>query len=203
MNRYRNFIVNTGGHSSKQNNIDRANVLDGYHTPRVATLALLEREPLFDDVWEPCNGFSRISRVLREKGMRVATSDIYRWHNETMVERDFMDFTDLPGPFRESGCDIVTNPPFRQAQLIIEKAMELLHDGGKLCLLLRLQFLEGRKRRQMFATYPPVRVLVFSYRLPRMHQFLYTGPRAGGSALAFAWFIFQKGYHGPTTVEWL
>jgi hypothetical protein len=196
------FIKMSGGHSSADHMRERVAVLDGFHTPREAVVALMKCEQIHDNVWEPANGFSRISRVLREYGLRVATSDIHRWHSGTKVERAFADFSDLPSPFRRNGCDIITNPPFVRAQEFVEHSMDLLHDGGRLCLLLRLQFLEGNKRADMFKKYPPLRVHVFSYRLPRMHRFLYRGPQ-GGSTIAFAWFVWSKGYKGPTEIKWI
>jgi hypothetical protein len=33
-----------------------------------------------------------------------------------------------------------------------------------------------------------------------MHRTGWTGPRAS-SATAFAWFVWERGYHGPTTID--
>lgn len=190
------------GASDKARREERVRVLDGYHTPRIAVEELLAREKFSGRSWECANGFSRITRVLREHGHHVLTSDIYRWHDTTMVEKDFEHFTQPPKPFRNRTFDIITNPPFVKAMMFAEKALELLPRGGKLALILRLQFLEGKKRREFFRKNPPKTVYVFSYRLPRMHRFLWRGAK-GGSTLAFAWFVWQKNWTGPTTIKWI
>ena len=188
---------------SGRSKADRVKSLDGYHTPRVAIEHLLRHVRLNRNIWEPANGFHRISRILEASGYRVATSDVHRWCRGTQVVKDFRLFTDRTKPFRRSGCDIVTNPPFVLAQDFVEHAMSLLRPGGRLCLLLRLQFLEGSKRYKMYHRYPPARVFVFSGRLPFMHAFNYKGKKSGKGMLAFAWFVWEKGFRGKTVIEWI
>ena len=196
------FVKSTGGHSSASGNRDRARRLDGYHTPRVAVETLLRAERLSPRVWEPANGFSRVSRVLRESGRDVFTSDVHAWHAGTERVANFLAERRLPSRFREEGCDIVTNPPFVLAREFAEHALSLQHRGDKCCLLLRLQFIEGNKRLDLFRRGQLRRVHAYSFRLPRMHAFGYRGSK-GGSAIAFAWFVFQKGYRGPTELRWI
>ena len=43
--------------------------------------------------------------------------------------------------------DIVTNPPYRYATEFIEKALSLVYSGNKVCMFLKVQFLEGKARR--------------------------------------------------------
>lgn len=190
---------NTVGVSNTINALGRKLTLDGYHTPKIATTSLLAVEKFNRRIWEPANGYHRISRVLEKAGHRVYTSDIKRWCKKTRRKRAFQSFKKLP--YRR-GCDIITNPPFRQAQEFVETALRLLKTGGKLALLLRLQFLEGKKRKLLYAKHPPKLIWVFSFRLPRMHRFGWKGKK-GGTVLAFAWFIWQKGYTGETQVRWL
>jgi hypothetical protein len=62
-------------------------------------------------------------------------------------------------------CDtIVTNPPYNSAEGFVSSG---LHSARrKLCLLLRLAFLEGANRhRTIFGLTPPSRVRVFSERI--------------------------------------
>jgi len=194
----------TVGGSSKKGMVDRIRVLDGYHTPKIAVDRLVEEVELKKYVWECANGHNRISDRLTKKHRRlVFRSDIHRWVPE---KQKIIDFTDAGfRPFKGKTFDIVTNPPFVRGQEFVESAMRLLLPGGKLCLLLRLQFLEGGKRQAMFGKYPPSEVLVFSKRLPRMHRFDYDlekinrerkrknlKPIVASSALAFAWFVFEK-----------
>lgn len=196
-----NWAHTTVGHSSKGNRAERIRKLDGYHTPRVAVDALIDNIELYEHVWEPANGFSRISRVLEERGFSVSTSDIHRWHRRTQFVQDFLKAKRLP----VDDCDIVTNPPFVHAAGFAERGLRLLKPGGKICLLLRLQFLEGQKRKELFTNNRHgglKEVLVFSKRLPRMRMFRYKGEN-GGSVLAFAWFVFEKGWTKPPIIRWI
>jgi hypothetical protein len=177
---------------------ERLKVLDGYHTPRIAVIKLLKYEKMGGKIWEPANGHNRIAKVLKEKGHKVFTSDIKRWCKETEQQKNFFKFTKLPKGVKT----IVTNPPFYLAHEFVLKSLELLPEGGKLCLLLRVQFLEGQKRKSMFQSSPPIRMRVFSKRLPRMHKFGHKGSRSS-SVLAFAWFIWIKGNDKPTKIYWI
>jgi hypothetical protein len=189
----------TVGGTNKQGNVDRIRNLDGYHTPPVAVDMLCDAIPLGHRIWEPANGFNRISDRLEDKGFAVHRSDIFAWTKKT---KDIQDFTKIEGlkvPFRGKPFNIVTNPPFIRAAEFVETAMSVLPSGGNLCLLLRLQFLEGAKRKKLFTRYPPTEVLVFSKRLPRMHRFdfdlnafLAGHSKEPSSALAFAWFVWRK-----------
>lgn len=194
----------TVGGGSKKNMEDRIRVLDGFHTPKIAVDALVRNVKLQRRVWECANGHNRISNRLEKKhGRKVFRSDIHRWVPETQKIIDFRD-TDFR-PFKGKSFDIVTNPPFVLGQEFIETAMRLLPPGGKLCLLLRLQFLEGIKRQKLYARCPPSHVLVFSKRLPRMHRFdfnlkkfkrkvIKSGKRyvEPSSALCFCWLVWEK-----------
>ena len=103
-------------------------------------------------------------------------------------------------------CDIVTNPPYAQAQEFVEHAISLLTPGRKLAMFLRLVFLETKARRQLFDKYPPVRVYVASERLGCAPEGEFLTRKNGElywpSAVAYAWFIWEKGYKGPTTLHW-
>lgn len=67
-------------------------------------------------------------------------------------------------------------------------------------MFLKLTFLEGKSRRELFRTQPPIRVWVSSSRL----QCALNGDFKNfkGSALAYAWFIWMKGWKGTTTIKW-
>lgn len=171
--------------------------LQGYSTPREATLALLRTIPLSPFIFEPANGFGAITKVLKQNNHTIFTNDIHKWHESTQTVSDFTKFKRIP-----KGVDVVTNPPFSLADKFVETAMKLIDNKRKLCLLLRVQFLEGRKRVEMFSKYPPKYVLIFSWRIPRMTQFGYKG-NSSSSMMAFAWFVWEKGYKGPTTIKWL
>src|SRR5258708_1657896 len=96
------------------------------------------------------------------------------------------------------GCDaIVTNPPCKDAQKFVAKALDL---APKVYMMLRLGFLEARKRSKILDGGHLARVHVFKDRLPMMHRDGWNGPR-NGSAMAFAWFVWDRGNRGAVKVQ--
>lgn len=174
--------------------------LECYSTSTLAVEELLRREQFSDLIWEPANGVGSLTKTLIADGYDVFTSDIKRWHRTTEVQRDFHMFTRTP---YGADIDIVTNPPFRDTVKFVETAMRLLRRDSKLALILPTRYLNGKTRKKLvFDKFPPIRVYVFSYRIPRMHQFFYTGNK-GRSIIDFAWFVWEKGWTGNTIVEWI
>lgn len=181
---------------------DRVKILDGYGSPREAFDALVHdgREKIPLRVWEPAAGRHHMVRALAAHGHRVYTSDVYAWSKKTRKIIDFFACRRTPKKFK---C-IVTNPPFYLAQSFAQHALKLLPDGGRVYLLLRVQWLEGVKRkRELFDDTPPKYVYVFSYRLPMMHAFDHQGKKMKGGMMAMAWYVFEKGFTGETRVRWL
>ena len=66
-------------------------------------------------------------------------------------------------------------------------------------MLARLALLEFERRTNILERGALARVHVFRNRLPMMHRDGWTGPRAS-SAMAFAWFVWDRNHSGPTTI---
>jgi len=92
---------------------------------------------------------------------------------------------------------ILTNPPFSLAEEFVEHALELC---PHVIMLLRLAFLESERRSRILDTGSLARIHVFRRRLPMMHRDSWTGPKAS-SAMAFAWFVWDRGHIGPATIN--
>lgn len=164
---------------------------DFYATEPKATEELCKIERFATDVWEPACGMGHISEVLKEHGYRVRSSDL--------INRGYGDILDFFSPsIKYWHGDIVSNPPFSHAKEFIEKALQIIDQGNKVAMFLKLTFLEGKKRKQFFKNYPPKTVWVSSSRL----QCGINGNFSGTSATAYAWFIWEKGYKGNTTLKW-
>ena len=160
---------------------------DFYSTPPEATEALLRVEK-FKNVLEPCCGDGAISEVLKAHGIAVTSLDLHdRGYGE--YGHDFLVRT---APWKG---DIVTNVPYNLALPFAQKAVEVA--TGKVCLLLRLAWLAGQRRKTFFKTHPPARVHVFSKRIPRMHRPDYEGPKST-STIEFAWFVWTPRFRGPS-----
>lgn len=148
-------------------------------------------------IWECASGENHLANVLRANGYSVRTSDIVQRLSTT----ELFDF--LSEDNTQWNGDIITNPPFKYAQNFVEKSMEILEDGKHLALFLKVQFLEGRSRKKMFEKYPPKYIFVSSSRLLCAKNADFAGMIAGGgSAVAYAWYVWEKGYKGDTILKW-
>ena len=90
---------------------------------------------------------------------------------------------------------IFGNPPYSLAEEFIRKGISELEQGGYLVFLLRLAFLESRKRVPFYKEFPPKEVSVLS----RRPSFYGNGKT---DATAYALFIWQEGYKGKTNLTW-
>jgi len=166
---------------------------DFHETPRVAIEALLKVEDFDGPVWEPACGYGAISKVLEAHGIPVVSTDL--------VERGYgqgrIDFLMEMGP---RAPNIITNPPFKLAAEFACKAASF--SPAKVALLCRLGWLEGKSRRLMFMRTGLARVWVFSGRLPMMHRVGWAG-KESTSAIAFAWFVWDRDHYGPPELGWL
>ena len=169
---------------------------DFYATPPESTIALLEREVFEGVVLEPACGAGHISEVLKSYGYETISTDL--------VDRDYgvggVDF--LNTEFKKVD-NVVTNPPFKYAKEFIEKALEV--SNKKVAMFCKIQLLEGVSRQEMFMNTPLKTVYVFS---KRQNPFRNGSPvdengKKWSSTMCFAWFVWEHGYEGKPTIEWL
>ena len=99
----------------------------------------------------------------------------------------------------------MTNPPYKFAKEFVLKSLETVADGRKVYMFLKLTFLEGKSRfNELFSKYPPKNIYVFSERVMcAKNGDFETMKTGGGSAVAYAWYVWEKGYQGKTTIEWI
>lgn len=166
---------------------------DFYATEPAATEWLCKLETFDHDVWEPACGEGHISEVLWDHGYRVRSSDL--------VDRGYGDVRDfLFGIDTQWLGDIITNPPYKYAKEFVERALMLIPEGHKVAMFLKLTFLEGKARKELFRITPPVRVWVSSSRLKCAMNGDFDS--IGGSAAAYAWFVWEKGFKGDPVIKW-
>jgi len=172
---------------------------DYYATEPKALELLLDLEEFNHYVWEPACGQGHLSEVLKHRGHDVLSTDIVdRGYPGTQVS-DFL-AADVP---QGSSRDIITNPPYKYAKEFVEHALNISMDSTKIAMFLKVQFLEGKARRKLFDKHPPKRIYVASSRLLCAKNGEFQKMRdGGGSAVAYAWFIWEKGYKGNTIVRW-
>ena len=149
-------------------------------------------------VWECACGTGCLSERLKQycHGV-VSTAAIDRGYGQV---QDFLLAKAMP-----SGCScIITNPPYKLATEFIIHALSLLPDGGRCIMFLKTTFLEGEKRhRLLFSKYPPQRILQFSKRVLCAKNAEFQKMCKVGSAVSYAWFVWEKGYKGDTTITWI
>jgi hypothetical protein len=168
--------------------------LDLYETPEPATRALLEVERFDGPIWEPACGPGAIVRVLRETGYQVIASDIAAYGCEDAAAGvDFRALDRAP----EGVSTLLTNPPFMFANEFVRKALLLV---PRVVMLLRLAFIEGQGRSDVLDGGRLARVHVFRNRLPMMHRNTWEGAETS-SAMAFAWFVWERDHRGPTELR--
>jgi hypothetical protein len=130
-------------------------------------------------------------RVLRDTGRPIDATDLFdRGYGEVGI--DFLKSD-------RKVENIVTNPPYNSAEGFVEAGLR--QASRKLCLLLRLAFLEGANRqRTIFSKTPPARVWVFSERI----TFYPAGAiQKGSGTTAYAWFVWDKQAEKRTELKWL
>ena len=77
-------------------------------------------------------------------------------------------------------------------------------DGTKVAMFLKVQFLEGKERRKLFEKHPPKVIYVASGRLLCAKNGEFEKMRqGGGSAVAYAWFVWEKGFKGSPIIKWI
>ena len=179
MARKHDFLVGNSRHADAEPN-------DYYATEPRAVELLLEQESFSENIWEPACGEGHISKVLTKHGHKVTSTDL--------IDRGF----GIGGKdFLEETCvfngDIVTNPPYKYARDFVEKALASVPEGNKVAMLLKLTFLEGKARQALFKKHPPQTVYVSSSRLECGKNGIFRN----GSAVAYAWYVWQKGHPRP------
>ena len=127
---------------------------DYYATDPAAVKKLLEKEKFSDVILEPACGGGHISKALEEEGYTVISQDLYD-HGYGTSGIDFLSEGKKPG------MDIITNPPYKFALDFVKHSLDVIDEGRKVAMFLKIQFLESEKRYKLFEKYPPAKVYVF------------------------------------------
>lgn len=157
-----------------------------------------DRITLHRDIWECACGEGYLSEELKKHGFNVWSTDLIdRGYGQGDV--DFL--KSIPNEWHG---DILTNPPYKYAKEFVEKALEVSRYGCYTVMFLKIQFLEGQSRQELFKKYPPKYVYVNSKR----QQCAKNGEfdkfeKGAGTAICYCWFVWQKGFTGEPTIRWI
>lgn len=180
-------IIGASNHCAEQRHKE-----DYYATEPTATKMLCRLETFSNPILEPACGEGHISKQLIEYGYEVVSRDI--------VDRGFGCVADFLYMNNEKWSgDIITNPPYNLAQEFVEQALGMVNEGNKVAMFLKLTFLEGKKRAEFFKKNPPCRIWVSSSRLKCAKNGDF---EKSVDAVAYAWFVWEKGYKGNPELHW-
>ena len=197
----KNSVYKTLGAS---NHTDKARQKhDFYATDPIAIDKLKAVFDIPKRIYECACGRGQLSERLKELGHIVYSSDLYNHDYGERIGIDFLQLKSLPS-FLED-FSILTNPPYKFALDFVLKGLELVKQGNYVFMFLKVLFLEGKKRyKELYSKYPPKFVFVSTERILCAKNADFEGMRAdGGSAVAYAWFVWQKGYVGDTILKWM
>ncbi len=167
-------------------------VNDYYATEPKAVELLLQKEKFSSIILEPSCGEGHISRVLLDNGYAVKSSDLIdRGFGEV---KDFFEVDEFCG-------DIITNPPYKVALDFVKHSLDIIPEGNKVAMFLKLQFLEGKARKEFYKENPPKKIYVASGRLNCAKNGKFEEFKS--SAVAYAWFVWEKGYQGSPEIDWI
>ena len=191
--------ANLAGMSTTRERVDN----DYYATPYEATESLLNNVKFTGNFLEPCIGGGHIAKVIKQfyPDSNITGYDLIdRGYNNTIVDNF------LEHDFKDQKFDnIITNPPYKLAQEFLEKEMKIINKNGKIAMFLKIQFLEGSKRKEMFKNFPPKYIYVFS---KRQNPWRNGSPvdekgKPWSSTMCFAWFVWKEGFSGEPVIRWL
>lgn len=187
------FSILAASNHSDENRV----INDYYATPPQAVEKLLQYETFSHHILEPAVGGGHIANVLTSRGHEVQCMDIVDRGYPNTVVKDFLHTT--KDDFKYAP-DIITNPPYAIATEFAEHALGISMDSVKVAMFLKIQFLETKKRRELFKEHPPKRIYVFVSRVNCGKNGMFTGE---SSAVCYAWFVWERGYKGNPEILWI
>lgn len=204
--------------------VRRTSTTDNYSTPLEAVYPYLIYWKPQGRILDPCSGEGNIIRayfnivdyalIMKDSfpgahldfpattGINsVFSSDIrsaaLKWRNDSFTHYDGVDLLQPPHPLEAEGVDwVITNPPFSLAVEVARRALELTKGSmGKVGLLLRIQFSEGKARTSWLKKTPLRMIQVFESRVSMYPEGKERPEKLAGTQ-CFAWFTWSWGYQG-------
>ncbi len=170
---------------------------DYYATEPMAVELLLKKEQFQNNIWECACGGGHMSEALKAAGYTVFSSDIIdRGYKGTKI----INFLDYPKP---NNRDIITNPPYKYAKEFVKHALDISVEGTKIAMFLKLTFFESQSRKELFQEYPFKTLYVSSARLQCAKNGEFEKYKKNGTAVAYGWYVWVKGFKGKPVIEWI
>lgn len=162
---------------------------DFYATPVEVVKKFLHSHNLKKgNILECTAGNGNIIKAIRKCGynnhitaveIRDETDHLNQSGSDEIYIEDFLNFT-----VKRKYKTIISNPPYSIAQEVIEHCFEIAGENTEIIMLLRLAFLESKKRYSFWQKHPVNGLYVLSQRPS------FTGK--GTDATAYAWFVWNN-----------
>lgn len=165
-------------------------VNDWYVEPAWCVQALAHDIQFKGGIHDPCCGSGTIPEVLGGSGSDIIDRG-FRYPVQNYLQ-DFMLYD-----------NIVTNPPYRMAQEIIEHALK--HVKYRVAALVQTKFLSSQKRHGLFMRRDTERIIMFSRRpsMPPGEMLMRHGESIrGNGSIDYCWVVWNRRHDGPCTVTW-
>lgn len=168
---------------------------DLYPTPPWCTQALLDNMAFnsHDKIWEPACGLGHISKVLKENGLSVVSSDLMNY-GYGRKHTDFLKTRKM----RDGSKHIITNPPYGPlAEEFIRHALKLTKKvDGTVSMFLRNEFDCASSRQDIFDT-PE-----FCFKLTLTTRPRWIEGSTGSPRHNFSWFHWDWGDLNSPAMQW-
>ena len=183
--------------STNRHNAEKRHIADYYVTPVkdiVTFLGALDEEVSLD-IWDktildPCAGGDPSHDMSYPKALREYYAIPDDWNGIKTLDIREDSLAETKCNYIETKLDykpflIISNPPFNQAMEFIKKALDDVEDGGYVAMLLRLNFLETKARKDFFDNYMPTWIFVHHKRM----SFTDAG---GTDSVAYCHMVWKK-----------
>ena len=190
-------MVNKNLSSTNRHNAEKRHIADYYVTPVkdiITFLGALDEEVTLD-IWDktildPCAGGDPSHDMSYPKALREYYAIPDDWNGIKTIDIRDDSLAETKCNYIETKLDykpflIISNPPFNQAMEFIKKALGDVEDGGYVAMLLRLNFLETKARKEFFDNYMPTWVFVHHKRM----SFTDAG---GTDSVAYCHMVWKK-----------
>lgn len=153
-----------------------------------------------DQVFDPCAGAGHMTDALSEWEFKVVMGADIEDYGRNFTRADYTK-TSLGDGFDH----IIMNPPFKLADQFVRKA--LTEAKKSVAVHIRLQWLEGQERHELFQEFPPSKIAIFSKRTPAMAGQVV---RKKSVFMSHVWIVWDKTPYGRalqfesgTQFEWI
>lgn len=183
--------------STNRHNAEKRHIADYYVTPVndiITFLGALDEEITLD-IWDkiildPCAGGDPSHDMSYPKALREYYAIPDDWNGIKTIDIREDSLAETKCNYIETKLDykpffVISNPPFNQAMEFIKKALDDVEDGGYVAMLLRLNFLETKARKEFFDNYMPTWIFVHHKRM----SFTDAG---GTDSVAYCHMVWKK-----------